>query len=128
MNNKYAIEQLSLLRSDDVQTQVRVLRELVMDLMIEVEALRAAQLARPQSDRAAYRSAYETTALASHNSAGAFGSPLRLLEMWYGTEDLPPSLDEDWVRREVALLRRLGATEAEIEEHLRRAAYNSSLT
>jgi hypothetical protein len=131
-NTEYADSQVErLFSSRDLQDQLSALRQLVLDLMIEVESLRAVQLARPPAELAAYRRAYEQTVLQSHNSAGPWSGVHRIFWAWYGYHD-PPAMTfegfEDGIRREVALLRRMGATEGELADHVRRVEEHATRT
>ena len=121
MTTAYPDAQVRRLYSRDLHEEVAVLRQLVVDLMTEVEALRALQLERGPEEVAAYRRVYRRTALASHNSAGPWSGVHRVFWAWYGEED-PPAMTfgdlEDGVRRELALLRRMGATDEEVQQHM----------
>jgi hypothetical protein len=127
----YASDQVSELFRDNVTTQVALLRGLVLDLMTEVEALRATQLAGSADSIARYRRAYEATVLESHNSAGPFSGVHRVFWAWYG-QAAPPEITfdvlVDHVRREVTLLRRMGASDEEIAAHLRRVEEHATRT
>lgn len=127
----FASKQLTKLFRGAQHEQVEVLRELVVDLLIEVEALRALHISSPADVVARYRHAYEATVLESHNSAGPFSGYERVLWAWYGTTPAPETAFEgltEGTRREVHLLRRLGASEAEIDQHLLRAEEHATRT
>ena len=129
--SEYASDQVTRLSRGDLTEQVQILRQLVIDLMTEVEALRATQLSGPPEEIDRYRRAYEATALQSHNSAGPYAGVHRVFWAWYGQDDPPAMMFDpyvDHVRREVTLLRRMGASEAEIADHLRRVEEHSTRT
>src|SRR5262249_11571828 len=77
--------------SASLESQVVALRELVIALLMEVEALRAANLAAAKSAGAAlkdsdYARAYMETALLTHNSAGPSSGLEKLLARWLDTD------------------------------------------
>lgn len=92
----------------------QALIELVLDLAVEVEALRAAVIDGGDSRvLAAYRSAYAATAMLPHDASGPAGGVHKLLERFY-----PDEQTEEWGEatswREALMLRRLGASPEEI--------------
>ena len=92
---------------------------LVMDLMMEVEALRTALAAE-----SSYRDAYRETGLLTHNSAGPSMGWDKLLDEFYpGTKD---GRGRGW--RESLMLRRLGYSPDEIEAYRRDAEGMEVLT
>jgi len=93
--------------------RVEALTTLVLDLLVEVEALRQAQAAQT-----AYRDAYRAAALLTHNSAGPSSGWQKLLERYYPLE--ASSDGRTW--REVLMMRRLGFTPAELEAYREEAA------
>jgi hypothetical protein len=120
----------SLYGGGDSAARVDALCRLVVDLVVEVEALREALLQLcpetrgnhvhkgydvPCHDNAlidgksAYQAAYVNAAYVRHNAAGPFGSIEKLLARFYavdGTVEIGP--------RESVMLRRLGFSEEEI--------------
>jgi len=88
--------------------RVEALTTLVLDLLVEVDALRQAQ-----ATQTAYRDAYRAAALLTHNSAGPSSGWQKLLERFY---PLQASSDgRAW--RELLMLRRLGFTPTEMEAY-----------
>jgi hypothetical protein len=129
MNRPKTAREIALAMSGlgELPDRVAVLSDVVLDLLVEVEALRDA-LARtkaggaarpvhggydlPCTDRelaegkAAYPAAYVDTAFVPHNGAGPSGGIEKLLARFYPTDAREP--------REAIMLRRLGFTDAEI--------------
>jgi hypothetical protein len=92
--------------------RVEALTTIVLDLLAEVEALRQALAAQP-----AYRDAYREALLLTHNSAGPSSGWEKLLDRYYPRQ---ASVDgRAW--RETLMMRRLGATAADIEAYRREA-------
>jgi hypothetical protein len=128
----------SLFTSSDVHARLGTLVTLVLDLLMEVEALREALMrleagthAADRSDgcestcrgliqlcgKSAYGRAYLDTAYLTHNNAGPSGGLDKLLAKFY-----PLGSDEagrTW--RESLLLDRLGFSEPEIAEYMKAA-------
>jgi hypothetical protein len=86
-----------------------VLVGIVLDLMMEVQALRDERLRRGQ-DLGSYRESYRDNALLPHNSAGTSTGWEKLLREFYPRQRRP----DGRVWRESLMLRRLGFTAAEI--------------
>ena len=102
--------------------RIDVLVALAFDLLLEVEALRAAQLASnsgaPSTD-SAYARAYLDTAYLRHNAAGASSGLEKLIGRFYGTQ-------RTW--RECVMLLRLGFSEEQVrayQEEARRAEFHT---
>jgi hypothetical protein len=115
---------MTLLHGGDSAAEVRVLADLVLDLLIEVEALRCALLLEAKAKGVAgkdttYGRAYRSTALLSHDAAGPSGGLEKLLAVWLG-DQADHSLN-GFRLRELAMLRRLGYSEQELEEYARAA-------
>jgi hypothetical protein len=96
----------------ELGAHLTTLARAVLDLMMEVEALRRA--AAGESD---YRAAYRSTGLLTHDCGGPSGGWARLLEQYYPRED--PTAKRSW--RESAMLKRLGASQEEILAYQREA-------
>jgi hypothetical protein len=99
----------------------QILVEMIQDLMMEVESLRAALAELTQKldlEEDPYARAYLETARLSHNSAGPLSGQDKLLELFY-----PWNKEDDgrnW--REAIMMRRLGLSEEEIGDFKREAA------
>lgn len=88
--------------------QVEALLTLVIDLAVEVEALRATVADDPQL-RATYRARYAEAAMLPHDASGPSGGLHKLLARYYGDETVDEwSGPTSW--RELLMLRRLGAS------------------
>jgi hypothetical protein len=120
----------SLYGGGDSAARVNALCQVVIDLLVEVEALREALLQLcPETQgshvhkgydipchddtltkgKGAYQAAYVNAAYVRHNAAGPFGAIEKLLARFYavdGTVEIEP--------RELLMLRRLGFSEEEI--------------
>lgn len=99
---------LQILASTNPSERAAALSSLVMDLLVEVQALRLAVAAVPEA-REKYREAYESTYVLSHNSAGVTPGQVKVLK-------------EFLTQREGAWLKRLGVSDAEVaafESHCR---------
>jgi len=104
--------------SRDQESMVVV--DLLLDMMVEIEALREAVAACPAT-RDAYRLAYQETAYLAHDATGPTGGDQKLLARFYSSEGTDaPGGSDGW--REVLLMRRLGLSEEEIEAWRDRAA------
>ena len=128
----------SLFTSSDVHARLGTLVTLVLDLLLEVEALREALMRLEARTRAAdrrdgcesarrapiqlcgksaYGRAYLDTAYLTHNNGDASGGLDKLLAKFY-----PPASDEagrTW--RESLLLDRLGFSDPEVAEYVKAA-------
>jgi hypothetical protein len=106
------------------------LSQVVSQLLLEVEALRAAviELEARQGMRgpgSPYAKAYRETFLLSHNSAGVRPGPFKVMDA-YDDGKVP-----DWYGyplREVVMLKRLGYTDEEIAEYRSDVDHVSQLT
>ncbi len=83
---------------------------LLFRLTMEVEALREALSSpeTPEAVRQAYRQAYARTAVLSHNSAGPTGGAEKILRKIF-----PKEASDDRFASELAMMKRLGATQEE---------------
>ncbi|QEL19570.1 hypothetical protein [Limnoglobus roseus] len=118
---------MALYGAGDAVAKIDVLSRIVIDLLVEVEALRGAVhqshgggAADPvhagydipchdktlTDGKAAYPTAYVDAAYALHNAAGSTGGVEKLLARFYSTTGAEP--------REALMLRRLGYSDAEI--------------
>ena len=136
LNHAEIIHALLAARSGNVQ--VNILVSLVLDLFMEVEALREALIKADGSlleaaaeggtgsvlslPRSTYRRAYLDAAFETHNNKGEYGGLDKLLAKFY------PSSADDLGRtwRECLLLERLGFSSVEIDEY-KRAAQNAEM-
>jgi hypothetical protein len=97
--------------------RINVLTSLVLDLMLEVEALRSARI-QQGDDITLYRKSYRDTALLSHNTAGPGFNCSKLIRLFY-----PDRRDGDSrVLRESIMLQKLGCSEEEVAEFQRDVA------
>jgi len=128
LNHEEIIHALLAARSGNLQ--VNILVSLILDLFMEVEALREALIkidnsplepavAEPEGGsilnlaKSTYQRAYLDAAFEIHNNEGAYGGLDKLLAKFY-----PSSADDvgrTW--RECLLLERLGFSPAEIDEY-----------
>ncbi len=95
--------------------RVALLAAIVLDLMMEVEALRDAAIRtnteRPaQSGASPYAEAYRDTAYLTHDATGPSGGRMKLLARFYPRRREEP--DRAW--RESILMERLGCSAADI--------------
>jgi hypothetical protein len=128
LNHSEIIHALLAARSGNLQ--VNILVSLILDLFMEVEALREAlikidsSLLEPATDeteggsilnlaKSTYQRAYLDAAYETHNNEGEYGGLDKLLARFY------PSSADDLGRtwRECLLLERLGFSPAEIDEY-----------
>lgn len=128
LNHAEIIHALLAARSGNLQ--VNILVSLILDLFMEVEALREAlikiesSLLEPSDDetesgsilnlaKSTYQRAYLDAAFETHNNEGEYGGLDKLLARFY------PSSADDLGRtwRECLLLARLGFSSAEIDEY-----------
>jgi hypothetical protein len=91
----------------------------VLDLLMEVEALRAVLLASDDGgrNRAAYRRAYQETAYLTHNACGPSSGIDKLLALFYPERVEEKRGHEVRTWRECVMLRRLGFSEEEITRY-----------
>ena len=115
----------------DPRTEVLV--ALVFDLLLEVEALRAALLssdAGTAGKASAYARAYQDTAYLTHNACGPSSGLEKLLALYY--PQAAESDDQTWGERrtwrECLFLRRLGFSEEEIRAYKEAAAHAETFT
>jgi hypothetical protein len=127
LNHAEIIHALLAARSGNLQ--VNILVSLILDLFMEVEALREALIkiertileplsggeveSAPSSGKSTYQRAYLDAAFETHNNEGEYGGLDKLLARFY------PSAADDLGRtwRECLLLERLGFSPAEIDEY-----------
>ena len=138
---------LGILQGDRIDPAVRaeVLGQVVLDLLMEVEALRRA--VQDLSDRAgprdvgddaldgrdgshgprtAYAAAYAGTAWLTHCAAGPSGGWEKLLETYYGGTSGRNRPPDGW--RECLMLKRLGLSDAEVAEYMASASQAETYT
>lgn len=84
------------------------LEKIVMALLVEVEALRSTLI---NIDQGKYFEAYKNATYLSHNAAGTFGGQHKTIELFFATNHKNKA-------REVSMLKRLGASDQEIEVFL----------
>src|SRR5512138_773553 len=102
--------------NDGLARRLDLLTELVFDLAVEVEALRAERVANAaKTGDAAYAGAYMEAAAVAHNGAGLVPSWMKLFALFYGRRDQDTTLDGTSLR-ELVLLRRLGISEEQLRE------------
>jgi hypothetical protein len=93
--------------------RIEALTQIVLDLMVEVEALRGALLTDPSRrgdpvNKGSYASSYRDTAYLTHDASGCEPRVLKLMQLFY-----PSERESLW--REILMLRRLGFSEKEID-------------
>jgi hypothetical protein len=93
-------------RRVDPERRLAILSKIVLDLMMELEALR-----ETIASGSTYRDAYRKAALLTHNNAGPSDGWDKLLGLFYRFEE--SSGDGPW--RETTMMQRLGFTPTEIE-------------
>src|SRR5262245_33931302 len=103
--------------------RVDVLVDLVLDLFMEVAALRDDRIRRGQH-LDSYRVAYRDNALLSHNSAGPSSGWDKVLSHFYPSQ----KRDDGRVWRESTMLRRLGSTDAEVLDFENEAKQSETYT
>lgn len=106
----------------DVRERLDVLVVMIFDLLMEVEALRAAQLAASNGANGiapAYGCAYRDTAYLTHNCAGPSSGMEKLLARFYPQETANESgaAGERRTWRECLMLRRLGFSEEQLRAY-----------
>lgn len=102
-----------------------VLRGLLFRLLVEVEALRAAQAdpSLPEPQRARYAAAYARTAVLVHDDSGPAGGLEKLLSLYFPREQRDRRLgDGECFFAERMMMARLGANADEIEALSRKLA------
>jgi hypothetical protein len=105
--------------------RVSLLTEMVFDLVLEVEALRAERVAlASKTGDATYAEAYMQTAATAHNSAGVVPSWVKLLIHFYGWRD--DAAMDGRPLRELVLLRRLGVSEERLRAFVEQNCIGSS--
>ena len=122
---------MALVHGGDSAAKVRVLTDLVLDLLLEVEALRSALLLAAGAKGVAgkqttYGRAYRSTALLSHDAAGPSGGWEKLLAVWLGDQEEGPGNGPRL--RELAMLKRLGYSEQELKAYVEEAEGYESRT
>lgn len=99
------------------EERLKMVVEMVLDLLVEVEALRTAVIRLSGDDASQYRDAYRDAAFLSHNAAGPSSGREKILRLFY-----PGSAEPDaWGWRETLLLRRLGMSDADLEKYKKEA-------
>ena len=96
----------------ELAAKVGALTTIVLDLLAEVEALRLAR-----GTKSDYRSAYRSTCLLTHNSAGVSTGWEKLIACYYPREQS----SDGRVWRESAMMERLGFTDDEIADYQKEA-------
>lgn len=102
--------------------RIKVLFAMVIDLLMEVEALRKVVLASRLGvggKKSGYGRAYEETAYLTHDSHGPSGGLEKLLDLFYlqDAEKQCQSLPKPRTWRECLLLRRLGFSEEDVRAY-----------
>ena len=98
--------------SPDPGRRLKILTMVVLDLMMEVEALREAA-----GSGSVYRDAYRNAALLTHHNAGLSEGWEKVVDRFYPEEEATEG--RTW--RELLMMRRLGFTPPEIESYQRKA-------
>ncbi|HVH44821.1 MAG TPA: hypothetical protein VM925_20850 [Labilithrix sp.] len=116
--NRRSIEMWKALAGHTQSTDGWALTELVLRLAMEVEALRSALTDPrvPAEVRIAYREAYASTALLSHDATGPTGGSEKVLRKYFPHEPQDGTERED-IAGELAMLARLGADEVARSAH-----------
>jgi hypothetical protein len=100
--------------------RIDVLVAMVFDLLMEVEALRAAHLASNNGARgtdSGYGRAYRDTAYLTHNAAGPSSGLEKLLGLFYPAEsEMDTGTSGTW--RECLMLRRLGFSQDQVRAYM----------
>jgi hypothetical protein len=108
--------------NEGMARRIALLTELVLDLALEVEALRAERAgAAAKTGDGAYAEAYMKSAAVAHSGAGVVPGWLKLMTRFYSTSEEDNTLDGRPLR-ELLLLRRLGVDEDRLRafaEHIR---------
>jgi hypothetical protein len=108
--------------NEGLARRLDLLTELVFDLAVEVEALRAERIGNAaKTGDGAYANAYMKAAGVAHNGAGVVPPWMKLFALFYGSGDQDKSPDGRSLR-ELVLLRRLGISEERLRdfvEHIR---------
>lgn len=109
----------------EVEQRLKVLTTMVFDLLVEVEALRKvaaqAQQAASTNAESGYRRAYEDTAFLTCNADGPSSGLQKLIALFYPEREEPtyPGWTGKHAWRELQMLRRLGASEEQIQAYQR---------
>jgi len=106
-------------RQNEIEQRFRLLTTAFIDLAMEVEALREAQIAG-----STYRQAYRDSALLTHDSTGPSSGIEKLLSRFYPKSSGPDG--RNW--REVLVLERLGFTPKEILKYQEEAELHETRT
>ena len=120
------------LHGNDLEAKVEVLRALVLDLLREVEALRGTQLVQSQANgirpkESLYGRIYRDTALLTHDETGPSSGIEKLLDLWrarpifrFGEDSQYTGYGNEFTGElaEVAMLKRLGFSPAEIDRYI----------
>jgi hypothetical protein len=114
--------------NEGLARRINLLTEMVVDLILEVEALRAERVASAsKTGDATYAEAYMQTAATAHNAAGVVPSLTKLLIRFYGWQDESAAMDGRPFR-ELVLLRRLGVSEERLRAFIEHLDFVESLT
>jgi len=122
-------EILLTLFQKDTTEKVEALTELVLALLMEVEALRAGLMDESQArgvtlKDSPYGRAYRSTALLTHNAAGPSGGVEKLLQRWVSNHTTRSGI----ALRESLMLIRLGYSQEEIEQYKEEAELYETFT
>jgi hypothetical protein len=102
--------------TEGLARRVDLLTELVFDLAVEVEGLRAERVAHAaKTGDTAYADAYAEASGVAHNGAGVVPGWMKLLARFYGWRDEDAAFDGGSLR-ELVLLRRLGLGDDQLRE------------
>lgn len=107
---------------ESLRLHIDTLTDIVFALLMEVEALRSAQIDASKSSneplgKSTYAQAYRKTALLSHNGAGPTLGPDKVVLSFFGAETTGVADEASY--RECVMLRRLGYSDDEILDYLR---------
>lgn len=112
---------------DWTDSKIQILVAMILDLLMEVEALRAALLATDAGATgkdSAYGRVYRSTAYLTHNSCGTSAGLEKLLALFY--PDKVQANRRTW--RESLMLRRIGFSEADIGTYKEEAEQAETFT
>jgi len=106
--------------------RVKVLRDIVLDLMMEVNALRDTcwRLSELSSEPRTYAESYRASALLTHNAAGPSSGTEKLIERFYARD--PTSSVKNL--RELSFMAELGFSDPEIRGYVSDASTAETFT
>jgi hypothetical protein len=107
------------MKAADLSRRIQMLTTVVLDLMMEVEALRETMVRGSN-----YRAAYREIGLLTHNSVGPSTGVDKLLDLYYPSS--ATSGGRAW--RESLMMQRLGFTQTEMEQYKRDAEDAEQMT